>query len=60
MCRTLIPMLEDSDTQEDVYFSDEAAFHLNGFVKKHNIRYWSETNPNVTIGTVSNSSKLNV
>jgi hypothetical protein len=26
-------------------FSDEAHFHLNGAVNKHNFRYWSQTNP---------------
>ena len=60
MCRILIPMLEDNDTREDVFFSDEATFHLNGSVNKHNVRYWCETNPNVTIETVMHSPKLNV
>jgi len=50
MCQTLIPMLEedDNDMQNNVFFSDEATFYLNGLVNKHNIRYWCETNPYAT------------
>jgi len=29
-----------------ILFSDEAIFHLNGQVNRHNMRYWSEVNPN--------------
>jgi len=29
----------------DVFFSDEAHFHLSGTVNKQNFRYWSESNP---------------
>lgn len=60
MCRTLIPMLQDPNTQENIFFSDEATFHLSGFVNKHNIRYWCENNPHATFETVTNSPKLNV
>ncbi|CAF1482110.1 unnamed protein product [Rotaria magnacalcarata] len=60
MYKTLISMLEDSHMQENLFFSDEATFYVSGLVSKHNIRYWSETNPHVTIETVMNSPKLNV
>ncbi|CAM4845930.1 unnamed protein product [Rotaria magnacalcarata] len=60
MCKTLIPMLEDNHIQQNLFFSDEATFYLNGLVSKHNVRYWSETNPHVTIETVMKSPKLNV
>jgi hypothetical protein len=60
MCQILIPMLQDTEIQGNIFFSDEAVFYLNGLVNKHNIRYWSETNPNITIETVMNSPKINV
>jgi hypothetical protein len=60
MCTILIPMLQDKNTQENLFFSDEATFYLHGLVNKHNIRYWSESNPHVTIETVMKSPKLNV
>ena len=31
---------------QEIIFSDEAHFWLNGFVNKQNMRYWSATNPN--------------
>lgn len=60
MCQTLIPMLEDKTIQDNMFFSDESTFYLNGFVSKHNIRYWCETNPHATVETVMNSPKVNV
>ena len=29
----------------NLFMSDEAHFHLNGFTNKYNFRYWSHTNP---------------
>ncbi|CAF3323496.1 unnamed protein product [Rotaria socialis] len=40
MCKTLIPMLEDSHMQENLFFSDEATFYVGGLDSKPNIRYW--------------------
>jgi len=60
MCRILIPMLEDSKIQENVFFSDEATFYSSAFVNKHNIRYRCETNPHATVETIMNSQKLNI
>ena len=60
MCKTLIPMLEDNRIQQNLFLSDEATFYLNGLVNKHNVIYWSDTNPHVTIETVMKSPKLNV
>ena len=60
MCKTLIPMLEDNQIQQTLFFSDEATFYLNGLVNKRNVRYWPDTNSHVTIETVMKSLKLNV
>ncbi|CAF3252739.1 unnamed protein product [Rotaria sp. Silwood2] len=60
MCNILLPLLTDHKNKKNVFFSDEATFHLHGFVDKHNIRYWSEENPHATIETVMQSPKLNV
>jgi DDE superfamily endonuclease/Helix-turn-helix domain (DUF4817) len=60
MCKTLVPMLENVDIQENIFFSDEATFYLKGLVNKHNVRYWSESNPHVTFETARKSEKVNV
>jgi hypothetical protein len=60
MCKVLIPILQDNAIQENLFFSDEAVFYLHGLVNKHKIRYWSESNPNVTIETAMKSPKVNV
>lgn len=38
-------MLERFPTLNNILFSDEAHFHLNGHVNKQNCRYWAEENP---------------
>ena len=48
MCHMLISILQDSNIQNNIFFTDEAIFDLNGFVTKHNIRYWCETEPQIT------------
>ena len=32
-----------------IVFSDEAVFHVNGTVNKHNLHYWSSENPKVFV-----------
>ena len=56
MCKTLIPMLET----RKLFFSHKVAFYLHELVNKHDIRYWCETNPRVTIELVMKSTKLNI
>lgn len=36
---------EDPYLLQNICFSDESTFFLNGFVNKHNCRYWDNTNP---------------
>lgn len=38
-------MLRNFDNFDNIQFSDEAHFHLNGSVNKQNCRYWSDNNP---------------
>ena len=38
-------MLERFSSLENVLFTDEAHFHINGHINKHNCRYWSTENP---------------
>lgn len=37
---------EDNEFFEIVLFSDEATFHNNGHVNRHNLRYYADFNPN--------------
>ena len=43
-----------------IIFSDEATFHLNGKVNRHNVRIWGLENPRVVVEHERNSPKLNV
>ncbi|XP_064470085.1 uncharacterized protein LOC135384831 [Ornithodoros turicata] len=41
-------------------FSDEATFHINGHVNRHNCRYWSRNNPNLLLEQPVQSPKTTV
>lgn len=43
-----------------VFYSDEAWFHLSGYVNSQNNRYWSSENPNVFHETPLHSRKVGV
>lgn len=44
-----------------ICFSDEATFHLNGVINRHNCRYWSDSNPHwVVEDDTQNQEKVNV
>ncbi|XP_045504404.1 uncharacterized protein LOC123701036 [Colias croceus] len=38
-------MLEKFDDYQNIFFSDEAHFHLDGYVNRQNCRFWGNTNP---------------
>ena len=38
-------LLEKVPADAFVFFSDEAHFHLSGYVNKQNMRYWADSNP---------------
>lgn len=41
--------VQHPDFQLRIVFSDEAVFHVNGTVNKHNLHYWSRENPKVFV-----------
>ena len=41
--------LEENEFNERFVFSDEATFHTNGKVSRHNVRIWGKENPHATI-----------
>lgn len=60
-CEWLSEVLEhDATFLETCYFSDEAWFHLNGYVNSQNTRYWSATNPHEIHEEPLHSSKVGV
>ena len=45
-CETMLTILQDNQPQvNNLWMSDEAHFHLSGYVNKQNFRYWAEENP---------------
>lgn len=45
-CELMIERIAENDQLlKNICFSDESTFFLNGCVNKHNVRYWSDSNP---------------
>lgn len=61
-CEQMSQMITNNKISvKNICFSDECSFFLNGFVNKHNCRYWSDTNPHAfTEGHSQWPQKLNV
>ena len=55
-----IPAVLIDDANAVVMMSDEAHFHLNGFVKKQNCRFWAAENPRELHRRPLHSSKVTV
>lgn len=53
-------MEEDDDIVNRIIFSDEATFHTNGKVNRHNCRVWGTQNPLQFIEYERDSPKVNV
>lgn len=53
-------MLERFSNFDNILFSDEAHFHLNGHVNKQNCRYWSSENPKTKHQKPLHSPKVTV
>lgn len=45
---------------ENLWMSDEAHFHLTGYVNKQNMRYWAQTNPTELHQRPLHSAKVTV
>jgi len=45
---------------ENILWSDEAVFHIGGFVNRHNSHYWAAHDPEVTVEKMQNRPKLTV
>ena len=56
----LLPLLIESRNKSTISCWDEVAFHLNGLINKHNVRYWCEEHSWITIETVMQSLKVHV
>ena len=52
--------LEEDEFNERLVFSDEATFHTNGKVNRHNVRIWAEENPLTIVEHERDSPKVNV
>ena len=59
MCETLLNHYENVPSiLDNIWFSDEAIFHLSGRVNRHNTRIWETENPKVIEEKERDSSKL--
>ena len=52
--------LEEDEFNERLVFSDEATFHMNCKVNRHNVRIWGKEIPHATIEHERDSPKVNV
>ena len=59
-CVDMQEKLEDDEFNERLGFSDEATFHTNGKVNRHNVRMWGEENPHGIFEHERDSPKVNV
>ena len=48
------------DLLKNILWSDEAVFHIGGFVNRHNCHYWAEEDPRVTSEKNQNRPKITV
>ena len=51
---------EDEDLVNNIWMSDEADFHVSGFVNKQNFSYWSQANPRALHKKPLHSQKVTV
>lgn len=56
----LLPYLNDPSFNKFIFFSDEATFHVSGYVHKQNCRIWSTDKPTEVYEYQDNTPKVNV
>ena len=54
----LMPLIQDTALENLIYFSDEATFHVSGYVHKQNCRIWK--NQTIVNEYEDNTAKINV
>jgi hypothetical protein len=59
-CNWFNENLNDDDILDLTFFSDEAWFHLSGYVNSQNYRSWNTENPNILRETTLHPIKLGV
>jgi hypothetical protein len=43
---------------DNILWSDEAVFHVGGFVNRHNCHYWGDQDPGMTIEKIESQPKV--
>ena len=51
---------ENPNVVQVTWFSDEAHFHLNGYVNKQNTRFWATQNPHITVANPLHPERVTV
>jgi hypothetical protein len=59
-CREILARIENNDLPATFIFSDEATFHTNGKMNRHDVRVWGTENPHVTLEYERDSPEVNV
>ncbi|XP_035228858.1 uncharacterized protein LOC118200969 [Stegodyphus dumicola] len=59
MCYDLLEAVENENLMENVLFSDEATFHLNGPFNKHNCQMRADKQPNMLYEPQGDTPKVN-
>jgi hypothetical protein len=59
-CREILARIKNDDLSARFTSSDEATFHINGKVNRHNVRVWGTENPHVTLEHEKYSPEVNV
>jgi len=60
MADEILPILQNPTLGKLIFFSDEAIFHLSGYVHKNSYRIWDYEKPKETLEYERNSQKINV